>query len=761
MVKCNSHLCIISRNIPKYHNITVNSFIKCFGEPRKIHTVIEEANDIRYDIFKTNKIVVGGSINKSSLLNNLFVKMLNEDYKKIIYLWEGEICVGENVYPKWSNNSSAFLKLGSIDNEYWELREFFLPLNWIFKDTNAKFPTINSTKKHDPIIKIGGSYVINDLIIKDNACISSLNMPYFHYTNACKLLLTGDLPKSEYYFTLRCLNKKYDEHRSRAYLGLAICKKLQNKSKGKIFKLLEKSIDCSINGQLESLYFLFKWSLELNNVSDAIKLFDSKYENIINLYQEFPPINGILPYDKDIYKYGILWYYLNCLLEVNMYDRILPICYELIYRGDIPTLMKTNTMKLIDYIKMKNVEFVKYGDCISDTNDLKKAINMSISKKYKIGIYQNHNNLLVNIADNTIFKDSKLNYEIVTDIHEYVIHIVYACNHCTEFSVWNTNDVMSECLFPLTKIPNIGYHNEKVVSSITNKSNIYKLGIIGCLGEKFKNVFKDKIKVNYECLDKVDKNISSYHTIFYYTISEDIEYQLYNVLLCLSYGCKVIFYGNPDVYKLLNKLFSTYLIGVCGWEWNDIYNIINNSIQVINSRLLLNIVSNFTFSNCIYNYIFKNDNKPLAIITTNDEYISPYVKNNFCKIYSTPDKLFYNDIQKQYTQFYDIIQEKNLTNDKIILINRKFSYYNYKISTLLMSNNVNHEIVEIVDSVGIMPLYSLYDFGNFSFESVSKVNYDSILVINNVNTLITLIGCIKKNLDPVKYIDIKQIKLNY
>ena len=62
-------------------------------------------------------------------------------------------------------------------------------------------------------------------------------MPYFHYTNACKLLLTGDLPKSEYYFTLRCLNKKYDEHRSRAYLGLAICKKLQNKSKGKIFKL--------------------------------------------------------------------------------------------------------------------------------------------------------------------------------------------------------------------------------------------------------------------------------------------------------------------------------------------------------------------------------------------------------------------------------------------------------------------------------------------------------------------------------------------
>lgn len=717
-----SNICIIDWNDNSIDEYKIKSFYD-FCNIKKIILVNITVPKWIYKYFNTDKILTLSikTKNKTNLLNNIFNRLKHLKYNRCLIIDTSEaIIANKGCKILWGNNHGHLLKINSINNLFWELREFDLKANWIFTDTYGLEPKILGN--NITIGKCDDNYEIINLTEQINDKKIICNSPYSIYLNACRYLLDGNINQALLLFKKR-LKLSYNKNiYLRCYLGISICYRINYENWDVVIDPLIKGLKID-NTHLEFIFFLLSWGLESNKEWECYNIIK---ENKVDIFQTNNNIH-LLPIDTRITEYLVLYLYANINYIIGELTNVIQVVQILLLNEQLPNNIKIELYYLMNDSKQKLALNKQYNTQIEYTNNITPNILLNINKKKNIGILDN-NKILIKKSGNY-----NINNNIYQTINNDFIYNYVIINKKNFTDIWLNNSNISIKLIDKLFIYHFPFKETLLVQ--TNKIAIYKL----------QNIDTSKLTINVHNINSITNNISQYTHIIYNACSENILDDISNILTLVYCGLYIMFIGDIKIFKLLYFYLGDIIQDFTNLNSIKISDILNKSITHPNRKTFQNKIKyliGIDYLDSIFNNYILDKN---IFNTIGFSYI--FVVNNILNIN------FKNTIN---------IDEQNWKKDiasysfsKWCLVIRNNKYYNLSLIIMLKDflNNFNNNYND-TDIIVILPTQDinffrvkfLFKYYTFKFNDMDNLPDNYILLINNDSIVKHLI---KKNINNI------------
>lgn len=802
-----AHLCIISRQRPDLLPTTVKYAIQNLPNLRSIQLVLphqSDANLAKYTqivkklciaTISTNPLEVTTlpGFQRLQVWNQAIKKIREKQIGRVVILWEGEYVLGKTLSRYWPGGIGSLLRISIGGVCCWRIREVSLLQDWHWNDPLMESPKLLINSRRASITKIHGDYQIVDSLHQVPELSVALNSPYKspHYTfrRASQHLLTGNIEEARDLFYQRISDQIGFEVVSRCYLGLAVCDKIQGEKWESIQKNLETAFHKGLGQQLEPLYFLLRWSQELEETESAVKWLDTLGD--IPLFNSTPS-EGLLSYDEAVYQYEFILEYCRVYRKLGRYQHILPLLKHLL-KLDIPidANLKNEIINTGDMITHKLSRLKNYEESLAKTENQTIQVELQIQKPELINIkyqgvdYKECKKTLINVTGNERLVGSGIQFHILypqdksykgkfkgkfqrgtSHKKQYKSLTERSTDHSVlkmqKFGLFSLGNIATEKIH-LPPTPLLTWNWGKTIQELScGIHKQIKIGIVDitspATNKKYAELMK-LIRTPSYTLRLDSTQLGQYPTIVLFG-GQCRSTDTLSILLCFLFGCRVIYNGFCCVFQLLSPSVGEYLHNVSGWSNSQIAECINHLSPEVNSKQLQQIACQYIFPNQIYQGIRSlkwGQDSPKTIVLDKGM-VSPYMLDYISGIDLTQSDLLDSISQLNTDSNLDPAQQKYL-----MVASGALTWSRLRMVKCLLQTNT-----ERIDAIQILPwrdhidgyfhnLKCLMGTNQWTFKTVTLFTWKYPLLVLSRGSFNSLCGYLAKGIDPTKHMNIVMV----
>ena len=554
----------ITKKIPNIRKIVYskhcsNSFkegLQCFWKEKRL---------IEYTFSKTYNDLID--------LNLLFIDLRKNGLRRCLLLKENESLVSNKVLDGWKTSFCGhLLHLNHCGSMTWQIREFDLLSDWSFTDQTYKRPQLLLNERSQ-LGKIVGDYSwYSGLKISKQVHLVNQDKglcPYDYFLRAGQHLVRGNITLALNDFYKRLQIEPYqNEINARCHLGIAICQKLNHSSWDIIFKHLKKSLYIQPHSNLESVYFLLRWGLEMNK---AYSVLDFLRKQNIDVYEMNPNDNHVLAHDLITYQYMCLLSYIELNLEVGNINDAIQACQLVVLNDKLDNWIHLETNQYIERLSYQKKKIQILEKEMQAKRNLDENIIMNIQKEKRVNLFlsKNHENRNY-ILDNLVYchQNNKYLYEF-RKYTDWIVIESKTKSHLdmVSFTIWYNDCHKSQLIIKDLEI--LDYH----LGILEKESSFKSCNRIAYLGlDKLEGISVDGKKIN-----ELSNELYQFSHLVYFSLNENYIADIKDIILSFRFGVKVIYIGNAILGDLLENLYPTYFY--------NISNVSDTSLKKLSGRI--------------------------------------------------------------------------------------------------------------------------------------------------------------------------------